>query len=78
MMVGELAKLAAGPVEFAPLGSPQTSLKSGKGKKCHATGRCTITDNSGTRSGYTFSCDFACNSYEVTILRAEFSPANGD
>ena len=77
MMVGELAKLAAGPAEFAPLGSSQTSLKRSK-EKYHATGRCTITDDSGSRSGYTFSCEFGCNGYEAVILRVEFSPAGGD
>ena len=77
MMVGELAKLAAGPAEFAPLGSSQSSRKRSK-EKYHAIGRCTITDDSGSRSGYTFSCEFGCNGYEAVILRVEFSPAGGD
>ncbi|MBP5532268.1 MAG: hypothetical protein J6Y54_09620 [Lentisphaeria bacterium] len=77
MMVAELVKLAAGPAEFAPLGASQTSLKRDK-NRFHATGRCTFTDASGARSGHTFSCDFAGNGYEVTILRVEFRPAGGD
>ena len=77
MMVGELAKLTAGPAEFAPLGASGTSLK-GDQNSYHATGRCTVTDASGARSGYTFSCEFIGNGYEVGIVRVEFHPAGGD
>ena len=64
--------IVAQQVEFAPLGSANTSLSELQKNRYKAVGRCIVSEKNGARSPFDFECDVAANQYEATIISIDF------
>ena len=68
--------IVAQQVEFAPLGSANTSLAELKKNQYKAAGRCVVSEKNGARSPFDFECVAAANKYEAIIISVDFHSPN--